>query len=129
LGIILHSGTVDRLSAAANLVVGTAARGKVAHLFVTGWALPAFAKDAPDVPLGGAGELASEAVQAAFEEIADWRQMLREAKELGDVRIHACSHVLAALGMSQSDLDPMVDDVLGVAGMLPQVDDARLLFI
>lgn len=130
-GIILHSGTVDRLAGAANLVAGTAARGGSAFLFVTFWALRAFARDRPAMPFGGAGETDPQELERAFgaAPIPDWMEILRQAKEIGDVTIFACSQVMEILGMSSDDLDPIVDGVIGVSGMLRKVDDAHLLFI
>jgi peroxiredoxin family protein len=44
--------------------------------------------------------------------------MLRQAKGIGDVSIHACSLSMDLLKIAPDDLDPLVDDVHGVAAFL-----------
>jgi peroxiredoxin family protein len=48
--------------------------------------------------------------------------MLRQAKGIGNVSIHACSLSMDVLGIEQEDLDPLVDDVRGVAAFLASAE-------
>lgn len=57
-----------------------------------------------------------------------WSAVLAQAKELGDVRVHACSLSLDMLGLTKDDLDPMVDDVEGVTAFMLAAD-GQLVFI
>jgi peroxiredoxin family protein len=54
--------------------------------------------------------------------------LLAQAKELGDVRLHACSLSLDMLGLTKDDLDPMVDDVEGITAFMIAAD-GQLVFI
>ena len=51
------------------------------------------------------------------------------AKELGEVDIQACSASMDILKLKQSDLDPMVDGVQGVAGFYINAGEGQIIFI
>jgi peroxiredoxin family protein len=54
--------------------------------------------------------------------------VLAQAKELGEVRVHACSLSMDMLDLTQDDLDPLVDDVEGVTAFMLAAD-GQLVFI
>src|SRR6187551_2267392 len=102
LSLVMFSGTDDKLQAAAVLTAGAAALGRPVHLFLQYWALDAFrkARASEHLPLapeaGNAGAAAVERLRAAGQE--PWAQTLRDAKEIGDVDIQACSLSMDLLG-------------------------------
>ena len=51
------------------------------------------------------------------------------AKELGEVDIQACSASMDILKLKQSDLDPMVDGVEGVAAFYINAGEGQIVFI
>jgi peroxiredoxin family protein len=51
-----------------------------------------------------------------------WSTVLAQAKELGEVRVHACSLSMDLFGLVQSDLDPLVDDVEGITAFMLAAD-------
>jgi peroxiredoxin family protein len=51
-----------------------------------------------------------------------WSEILRQAKSIGDVGIHACSLSMEMFGITVDDLDPLVDDQTGVASFFIEVD-------
>jgi peroxiredoxin family protein len=57
-----------------------------------------------------------------------WSAVLAQAKELGEVRIHACSLSMDLFGLTQGDLDPLVDDVEGITTFMLAAD-GQLVFI
>src|SRR5574338_960078 len=119
LSLVLFSGTDDRLQSAAVLSAGAAALGRPVHIFLQYWALDAFRRDriehdhglAPEA--GPEGHAAVAALAAAGQE--PWHVTLRQAKELGEVEIEACSLSMDLLELKPEDLDPLVDGVEGVA--------------
>jgi peroxiredoxin family protein len=121
--LVLFSGTDDKLSAAAVLVAGAAAMGHKVNVFLQYWALDAFRSDRILKDHGVAPEAGAEG-REAFESYGGqhWSQILRQAKELGDVGIHACSLSMETLGVKVDDLDPLVDDQEGVASFFRDVD-------
>ena len=131
--IVLFSGTADKLQAAATMISGAAAMGQEVHVFLTFWGAVAFTKDQIDKPqpispeYGAMGEKMAQLMQEKG--VPAWSQVFRDAKELGDVHIHACSLTLDLLDIGEQDMDPMVDDVIGVATFTGMSEDADTLFI
>ena len=133
ISIVLFSGTDDKLQAAATLTAGAAALGRPVKIFLQYWALDAFraARITSDHGLapeaGAAGRAAVDAAARAGQ--ASWADTLRMAKELGDVNIQACSASMDILKIQQTDLDPMVDGVQGVAAFYVNAGEGQILFI
>ncbi|HEU4673699.1 MAG TPA: DsrE/DsrF/DrsH-like family protein [Candidatus Limnocylindrales bacterium] len=133
LNLVLFSGTDDKLQAAAVLTAGAAALGRPVNLFLQYWALDAFRADriatdhglAPEA--GPAGRAAVDALREAGQ--ASWAETLRQAKDLGQVDIEACSLSMDLLHLEQRDLDPLVDGVEGVASFYLQAGDGQIVFI
>jgi peroxiredoxin family protein len=133
ISIVLFSGTDDKLQAAATLTAGAAALGRPVKLFLQYWALDAFRADriaanhglAPEA--GAAGRAAVDAAAKAGH--AGWADTLRMAKELGDVNVQACSASMDILKLVQSDLDPLVDGIEGVAAFYINAGEGQILFI
>ena len=133
ISLVLFSGTDDKLQAAAVLIAGAAALGRPVKIFLQYWALDAFRADriAADHGLAPeAGEAGKAAVQAAAKAgQAHWAETLRVAKEIGDVDIQACSLSMDILKLEQSDLDPLVDGVEGVAAFYINAGEGQIVFI
>jgi len=133
LSLVLFSGTDDKLQAAAVLTAGAAALGRPVHLFLQYWALAAFRRDATDrdhglsPEAGPTGRTAVDDLRAAGQ--ASWAETLRQAKELGDVDIQACSLSMDLLHLDEPDLDPLVDGVEGVTAFYIQAGDGQIIFI
>jgi peroxiredoxin family protein len=133
ISLVLFSGTDDKLQAAAVLAAGGAAMGKPVHIFLQYWALDAFRKDRINADHGlapEAGESGRTAIEAAAKAgQASWADTLRSVKELGDVDIQACSLSMDVLKLEQSDLDPLVDGVEGIAAFYINAGSGQIVFI
>lgn len=133
MAFVLFSGTADKLQAAATMVSGAAAMGVETHVFLTFWGLNAFRKTMIDEPLpmsadyGDMGEMMGKLMMDKG--VPPWSQVLRDAKDVGDVHVHACAMTLDLMELTQDDLDPMVEDVIGVASFIQLADGASVLFI
>jgi peroxiredoxin family protein len=133
LNLVLFSGTDDKLQAAAVLAAGAAALGKPVNIFLQYWALDAFRADriARDHGLaaeaGPEGRAHVDALRTAGQ--ASWADTLRQAKDLGEIDIEACSLSMDLLGIEQSDLDPLVDGVEGVTAFYLNAGEGHLVFI
>jgi len=123
ISLVLFSGTDDKLQAAAVLSVGAAAMGRRVSVFLQYWALDAFRADRVLDDHGMSPE-AGEAGARAFREQGKphWSELFRQAKELGDVEIHACADSMEMFDITKDDLDPMVDGVWGVASFFMAAD-------
>jgi peroxiredoxin family protein len=134
MSIVLFSGTVDKLMAASILATGAAAMGMEVDLFLTMWGILAFRKD---------DYLTNTRVSRDFEEygpamaermaakrVPSWMENLRGAKEIGDVKIVACSMTMELYDLHQEDLEPIVDEVTGVATFVERARESQVtLFI
>jgi peroxiredoxin family protein len=130
LSLVLFSGTDDKLSAAAVMAVGAAAMGRPVNLFLQYYAVDAFRSDRIAADHG----LAPEATPAQRRVVAThaglhWSELLRQAKDVGDVSIHACALSMEMFGLSKADLDPLVDDVEGVATFMSDATTGPITFI
>ncbi len=133
LNLVLFSGTEDRLQAAAVMTAGAAALDRRVNIFLQYWALESFRKDrigtgrglSPEAGAEGAARVAAAATAGQ----APWHETLRQAKELGEVDIQACSLSMDVLGIEEEDLDPLVDGVEGVTAFYLNAGDGHILFI
>lgn len=133
LNLVLFSGTDDKLQAAAVLTAGAAALGKPVNIFLQYWALDAFRADrisrdhglAPEA--GSDGREAVDALGRAGQ--ASWAETMRQAKDLGEVDIQACSLSMDLLRIDDTDLDPLVDGVEGVTSFYLNAGDGQIVFI
>lgn len=121
LSLVLFSGTDDRLTAAAVLTAGAAAMGRPVNLFLQYWALDTFRADRITKDHGAAPEAGPEgsALMARHAQ-QHWSEVLRQAKEIGEVGIHACALSMEMFEITKDDLDPLVDDVEGVASFMAE---------
>ncbi len=133
ISIVLFSGTDDKLMSAATLAAGAAALGKPVKIFLQYWGLNAFRAAGIETDHGlapEAGEAGKAAVEAAARAgMASWMQTLRMAKELGEVDVQACSAAMDIFKLKQSDLDPLVDGVEGVAAFYINAGEGQIVFI
>ena len=133
LSLVLFSGTEDKLQAAAVLTAGAAALGRPVHIFLQYWALDAFRADkiAGNLPLsaeaGPAGAAAVEHARAAGQQ--PWFATMRDAKDIGEVDIQACSLSMDILNLDADQLDPIVDGVEGVAAFYVNAGEGQVVFI
>src|SRR6266542_1323336 len=133
LNLVLFSGTDDKLQAAAVLAAGAAALGKPVNVFLQYWALDAFRaarieRDHGLAPEAGAeGRAHVDHLRSAGQ--ASWAETLRQAKELGEIDIEACSLSMDLLGPQPTDLDPLVDGVEGVTAFYLNAGEGQVVFI
>lgn len=132
--IIVFSGTVDKLMAVATLATGAAAMGQEVDIFLTFWGLDAFRKDKVRTNTKFSSEFAeyADAAMQAMQAkgVRHWLDTLYDAKEIGEVHVNACSMTMELFGWTKDDLDPIVEDVIGVATFVEQAKDAKInLFI
>jgi peroxiredoxin family protein len=129
ISLVLFSGTDDRLTAAGVLTVGAAAMGRKVNVFLQYWALRAFRADQVQKDHGVAPEAGEEgALQMRSHPGDHWSELFRQAKEIGDVEIQACSLSMQVFGLEVSDLDPLVDGQQGVAAFFA-ASDGPITFI
>jgi peroxiredoxin family protein len=134
MSIVLFSGTVDKLLAASILATGAAAMDMDVEIFLTTWGIEAFRKGAYQTntrvskDFEDYGPVMMELMQA--KKAPTWMDNLTGAKEIGNVHISACSMTMELFGLQLSDLEPLVDEVTGVATFIERARESKItLFI
>jgi len=130
LSMVLFSGTDDKLSAAAILAVGAAAMGRPVNIFLQYYALRAFRSGNVHANHALAWE-ATEALSPVIRGHAGphWSDLLRQAKDVGEVSIQACALSMDMFHLRKDDLDPLVDGVEGVAAFMASAAEGAVVFI
>jgi peroxiredoxin family protein len=130
LSLVLFSGTDDKLNAAAVLVVGAAVMGRPVHVFLQYYALDAFraGRVSADHALSPEATAAQAPVVRAHPG-QHWSDLLKQAKDVGEVNIQACALSMDMFHLKQEDLDPLVDGVEGVAAFISAASDGQVVFI
>lgn len=134
MSLVLFSGTLDKLMAASILATGGAAMGMEVDIFLTTWGIEAFRTGAYktnrriSTDYEDYGPVMMEAMQA--KKAPTWMENLLGAKEIGEVKISACSMTMELFGLQLSDLEPIVDEVTGVATFVERARESQIsLFI
>ncbi len=134
MSLIVFSGTVDKLMAASILTTGAAAMGMEVEVFLTTWGIEAFRKGsyATNTKISKDFEEYASVMmeQMMKKQVPSWMDNFKGAKEIGDVKIYACSMTMELFGIKLEDLEPIVDDVTGVATFVEHASEGRVtLFI
>lgn len=134
MSVVLFSGTVDKLMAASILATGAAAMGMEVDIFLTTWGIEAFRKGAYKTNTRVSkdyedyGPVMRELMQA--KRVPTWMENLQGAREIGEVKIAACSMTMELFGLKLEDLEPMVDEITGVAAFMERAQESKItLFI
>lgn len=130
MSMIVFSGTVDRLYPAAIMASGAVAMGMDVDIFLTFYGLDAFRKGQPqtnqkmDVNYAEIAPMLAKLMRE--KNVPSWYDMLLKAKEIGNVRVHACAMTLDLMGMTKEHLDPIIDDVVGVGEFVSNAKDGEI---
>ena len=134
ISMVLFSGTVDKLMAASVIASGGVAMGMDVDIFATFYGLNAFKKDVVGTntrfskDFEEMGGMMVQLMQAKH--APSWYETLKEAKQNGNVKIHACTMTADLMNLKKEDFDPIVDDMCGVATYVANAaDSATTLFI
>lgn len=130
LGMILFSGTTDRLMAAGILAQAAAAMDNEVKVFVTFWAVPSFTKGEKKMsfPSDVQSMVPFLAQRMKDLKMASWYDMLKEAKSMG-AKIYLCSLASELMNVKKEDVDPIVDDIVGAATFIQETEGWQVLFI
>ncbi|MCY0874507.1 peroxiredoxin [Acidianus infernus] len=133
LSIIVFSGTIDKLMPVGILTSGAAAAGYEVNLFFTFWGLQALTKKSigQPQPIDKNYEQFGPVMMQRMQEMKypTWDQLIMQAKEVGEVKVYACSTTMEFFGLKREDLADFVDDVVGVATFLDRAEGGTTLFI
>ncbi len=129
LSLVVFSGTVDKLYPVAIMASGALALGKEVEIFLTFYGLEAFRNGNArknmkmDMNYPDIGPMMMKVMMA--KKMPAWYDMLKQVKGMGNgsVKIHACATTYDLMDMKKEDLDPIVDDVIGVTEFLSRASE------
>ncbi len=130
LSIIMFSGTADKFIPLGVLAQAGAAMGMEVNVFVTGFALLGFLKQAKQLPFPKEFESMAPALMEGMNKnnVAPWSEMLKQAKAMG-AHVYACSMMCGVMGLKKEDFSDLVDDIVGAATFLEKAEGGQTLFI
>lgn len=122
IGIIVVSGTRERLQMAAMIAAVGAVSGNPVTVFLSMNALANFVRGHADEPPaeGPFGKLLAEKNAPGF------RTLFEQAVELGGASIHPCSMAMDVLGLDRDALEPYLGEPLGLTKFLDGSADAQV---
>jgi len=123
LSIVCASGTREKLQMAAMIASVAAASGSEVSVFFSMNALPYFIK-------GRTAEAPAEGDFGALLEqkgVPPFKQLFRQAAELGDARLLPCSMAIDLLKINASELDSELGPPTGLTRFLSDAEDGQLL--
>jgi peroxiredoxin family protein len=132
MSIIAFSGTEDKLMAAAIIASGAVANDLEVQVFVTFWGLTrTIKKDKTTPDLSFDGQKMKDKVFALMKQknVPNWVTMLKNAKEVGNIKVYGCAMFADLLELKKEDLDPIVDDIIGVNEFVSLSKDSMTFFI
>jgi peroxiredoxin family protein len=132
MAIVLTESAADKLLPFATLVSGALVLGFRVDVFASYWGLIAFRRNPPasvtDVSPGHGEDGARLEEALKRPKAPSWKAILEMAKTVGDLHIYACSQSMEVLGLHQGDLDPLVDEVSGVATFIDRTRMAQVTY-
>ena len=131
--MIGESGTTDKLMAASILAAGAAAMGKDVTVFLTFGGLMAFKRGWEKAPMvmpnefRGMEGMMGQTMKS--KNIPHWMKNFNDAKEVGEVHVYACGATMDMFDLKKEDLEPIVEEVVGVATFMQKSEGAQTVFI
>ena len=134
MAIVLFSGTIDKLMAVGVLSSAAAALDMEVQIFATFWGLQSLRKDvaASNTRISKEWEEMKQPMLNIMKEkrVPSWLDLIKQAKSVGNVKIHACAMTFDLFGYKKEDLLDIVDDVVGAGEFLEYAKGADIvLFI
>ncbi|MEB2835725.1 MAG: DsrE/DsrF/DrsH-like family protein [Desulfurococcales archaeon] len=131
LAVVMFSGEAEKFIPLGVLTSTAVNLGMPVRIFVTGFALPYFTKNKPEPRFSKEFEDMVPALMEGMKRLnlPTWYDMLKEAKEAGDVKVYVCSMMAEAMGLKKEDLDPIVDDVVGATYFMSNIEGYEVIFI
>ncbi len=134
MSFVVFNGTVDKLFPVAIMASGGVAMNMEVRIFLTFWGLDAFRQGQPqrNFKISKDYEEMGPAMMQMLAEkkVPSWYDTLKTAKELGDVKVYACGMTMDLFGLKKEDLDPIVDEVVGVGEFVEMAKEGKItLFI
>ena len=131
LGIILHSGSYDRLHHGISIALAALALNRDVKLFFTYWALEYLKKkESPVFKLDGEAKKHKNIVEKNIERghLQKVSDLITQMNVMG-AKLYACTSSMALLNISRDELIEEVDKSMGITKFLTESAYDQILFI
>ncbi|MFB6185008.1 MAG: DsrE/DsrF/DrsH-like family protein [Haloarculaceae archaeon] len=127
--IVLASSELARVQA-VSIIGSIAAMSEIpVDVFVTMDGLLAFEKETVESGDFDVGPVGKRMLEAEDVDVPLFPEQMAQAKEIGPMRVFACSMAMDLMGRSMDDYIDVFDDELGVAGFLEKAADKQVIFV
>lgn len=131
LGIIIHSGSYDRIYHGLSLALAALALGREVKVFFSYWSLEYLKKKAQaNISLDKEAERHKEIIERNIERghLVKFNELTSQAKKMG-AKFYACTSSMGLLNIARDELIQEVDKSMGITTFLTETADFQLLFI
>ena len=134
MSIVLFSGTVDKMMAASVMASGAVTMGMDVDIFATFYGLNSLRKENIGTNMRFSKdfeEMSGPMIQMMQQKhMPSWYDTLKQAKEMGNVKVHGCTMTAELMGLKKENYDPIIDDMCGVATFVDAAQNSQVtLFI
>jgi peroxiredoxin family protein len=133
MAIIAHSSTMDKLYPVLMLASAGGAMDVETHIFFTFWGLDALKKGGlENATLPGVMRLGTRMMNGRIKDakVPTLPELLKMSKEMGNLKLYACSTTMELMKVKEEELIPEVDDIVGAAAFMDIALDTDIqLFI
>jgi peroxiredoxin family protein len=113
--LFLHRGEYDAVHHGLSIAAAATALGRPVEVYFFWWALDRLVSDTLDVP-----DLERDEVNATMElrGVPTLRQLLNIVRDSGHATLFACTGSMASLGLTPPQVEPKVDQLIGLTAIL-----------
>lgn len=129
--LTVMTGSIDKLTGMAVMVSGAVAMDMDVEIFLQLWGVYAFKKDTmkDNMNLSEFPEKGEMVAKRLGElQLPMWFDVLKQAKEMGNVKIYACSLASQIWDVKTEDME-MVDAIIGVGEWIDKAKDAKIALV
>jgi len=131
LGLILHSGSYDRLYHGFSICLAALSLGREVKILFTYWALNYLKRDKPrSFYEEDLGQEQKEVLEKNINKghFVEFRELVQQIKALGG-KIYVCTHSMGLLNIARNELIDEVDKSVGLTTWLTETKEYQFVFI
>ncbi len=126
LSLVLMSPDMEKIHAGALMGTIAAASGMEVNIFATMDALKMFLKDTVEKQDFKIGEIGNKLME---KKVDPYYKMIEDAKDMGELKVYACSLVVDVMGWEKEDMLDIVDDIIGVTAFFGIAEGGQIMVL
>lgn len=126
LSLVLMSPDMEKIHAGALMGTIAAASGMEVNIFATMDALKMFLKETVEKQDFKIGEIGNKLME---KKVDPFYKMIEDAKDMGELKVYACSLVVDVMGWKKEDMLDIVDDIIGVTAFFGIAEGGQIMVL